>query len=132
MKSFNPSQKFLLPPEQIFNIYPQEKYQILFSNLDASLLDGLNPAGPGRPSISKSALLKTLLYKNLKALPTLYDLAVDLIDNPHLALQCGLICIAGFEMLYWGKFKDRGKIRLKYVCPITHSKKFAKNHPLCP
>ena len=32
----------------------------------------------------------------------------------------GLICIAGFNMLYWGKFKDRGKIRLKFVCLITH------------
>jgi len=329
MKSFNPSQKLFLPPEQIFNIHPHEKYQILFSNLEASLLDALNPAGPGRPPLSKEDLLKTLIYKNLKAIPTLYDLAVDLIDNPHLALQCGLItgtnpntvkqrlssflrttpnpllqkvretliselislgeikghflsidsghilanvkennlkacvksrfdksktlkgdpdarvgiiihfkdnskkkvgffwgyrnhvvldavselpvaeitkpanvheqtlfiplftqirnsfnlsvkeviadamydaeyiikfiindlkalpriarnprwqmhsdvklspcggliCIAGFEMLYWGKFKDRGKIRLKYVCPVTHSKKFAKDHPLCP
>lgn len=44
----------------------------------------------------------------------------------------GLICIAGFNMLYWGKFKDRGKIRLKFVCPITHSKKFARQYPLCP
>jgi len=44
----------------------------------------------------------------------------------------GLICIAGFDMLYWGKFKDRGKIRLEFVCPITHSKKFAKQYPLCP
>lgn len=329
MKSFNPSQKLLLSPEQIFNIHPHEKYQILFSNLNASSLESLNPAGPGRPPISKEALLKTLIYKNLKALPTLYDLAVDLIDNPHLALQCGLItgtnpntvkqrlssflrtnpnpllqkiknaliselislgeikghflsidsghilanvrennlktsvksrfdksktlkgdpearvgviihfkdksekkieffwgyrnhvvldaiselpvdeitkpanvseqtlfiplftqmrnsfnlpvkeviadamydaeyilkfiindlkalpriarnprwqmhsdvklspcggliCIAGFDMIYWGKFKDRGKIRLKFVCPVNHSKTFAKKHPVCP
>lgn len=329
MKSYNHSQKLLLPPEDIFDMHPQKKYQILFSYLDSSPLENLNPHGPGRPPISKSALLKTLIYKNLKALPTLYDLAVDLIDNPHLALQCGLItgtnpntvkerlssflrntpnpplqkikntlitelisvkeikghflsidsghilanvkennlktsvktrfdkskipkgdpdaklgvlihfkegsekkieyfwgyrnhvvldamselpvgeitkpanvseqtlfiplftqiqnsfnfpikeiladamydveyilkfvtndlkalpriarnprwqihsdvkpsptggliCIAGFNMLYWGKFKDRGKIRLKFVCPITHSKKFAKEHPLCP
>lgn len=44
----------------------------------------------------------------------------------------GLICIAGFDMLYWGKFKDRGKIRKKFVCPITHSKRFASKIPLCP
>lgn len=44
----------------------------------------------------------------------------------------GLICIAGFEMIYWGKFKDRGKIRKKFVCPITHSKKFAARIPACP
>lgn len=42
------------------------------------------------------------------------------------------ICIAGFEMLYWGKFKDRGKIRRNFVCPITHSKKFAQQVPTCP
>lgn len=35
-------------------------------------------------------------------------------------------------MIYWGKFKDRGKIRLKFVCPITHSKKFAKKRPVYP
>jgi len=35
-------------------------------------------------------------------------------------------------MQYWGKFKDRGKIRKKFVCPITHSKTFAKQVPACP
>lgn len=86
MKSFNPSQKLLLPTEQILNIHSHEKYEILLSNLNASLLESLNPAGPGIPLISKKNLLKTLIYKNLKALPTLYALAFDLIDNPHLAL----------------------------------------------
>lgn len=42
------------------------------------------------------------------------------------------ICVAGFEMKYWGKFKDRGKLRLKFVCPITHLKGFRKNNPYCP
>jgi len=54
--------------------------------------------------------------------------------NPHRSRKSdtklpkseGLICLAGFEMIYWYKFKDRGKARLKFVCPITHSKKFAK------
>ena len=31
------------------------------------------------------------------------------------------ICLAGFEMLYWGKFKEKGRTRLKFVCPIIHS-----------
>ena len=31
-----------------------------------------------------------------------------------------------------GKFKDRGKIRKKFVCPITHSKTFSKKVPTCP
>lgn len=42
------------------------------------------------------------------------------------------ICIAGFEMICWGKFKDRGKIRKKFVSPITHCKKLAKQVPTCP
>jgi len=42
------------------------------------------------------------------------------------------ICIAGFEMLYWGKFKEQNRTRLKFVCPITHSAKFRKEHPSCP
>lgn len=42
------------------------------------------------------------------------------------------ICIAGFEMIYWGKFKDKNRTRKKFVCPITHSKKFAKLYPTCP
>lgn len=36
-------------------------------------------------------------------------------------------------MIYWGKFKDRGKSRLKFVYyPITHSKKFAREISWCP
>lgn len=42
------------------------------------------------------------------------------------------ICIAGFEMQYWGRFKDRSKLRPKFVCPITHSKSFRKSNPYCP
>lgn len=43
------------------------------------------------------------------------------------------VCIAGFEMYPWGKFKDRGRIRQKFVCPIIHSKTFAAKHnSRCP
>ena len=42
------------------------------------------------------------------------------------------VCLAGFEMLYWGKFKEENRTRLKFVCPIIHSKKFRKEHPFCP
>jgi len=42
------------------------------------------------------------------------------------------VCLAGFEMLDWGKFKEGNRIRRKFVCPITHSKKFSKHHPSCP
>jgi len=42
------------------------------------------------------------------------------------------ICLAGFEMLYWGQFREGKRIRRKFVCPITHSKKFSQQHPPCP
>lgn len=42
------------------------------------------------------------------------------------------ICIAGLEMIYWGRFSDRGRIRLKYVCPITHSKRYREKYYFCP
>lgn len=43
------------------------------------------------------------------------------------------VCIAGFEMYPWGKFKDRGRIRRKFVCPIIHLKNFAmKYNHQCP
>ena len=42
------------------------------------------------------------------------------------------ICLAGFEILYWGKYKEGGRTRVKFVCPIIHSKKFSKEHPFCP
>jgi len=42
------------------------------------------------------------------------------------------ICLAEFEMLYWGKYKEGNRTRLKFVCPIIHSKKFRKGHPFCP
>jgi len=42
------------------------------------------------------------------------------------------VCIAGFEMLYWGKFKEKNRTRLKFVCPIIYSKTFREKHPFCP
>ena len=42
------------------------------------------------------------------------------------------ICIAGLEMIYWGRFRDRGRVRLKYVCPITHLKSYREKYYFCP
>jgi len=39
---------------------------------------------------------------------------------------------ARLEMIYWGRFCDRGRIRLKYVCPITHSKRYREKYYFCP
>lgn len=329
MNLYNPKQKYLIAPEEIFGLKPLRKYERAFEILESSLTGCFPSKKRGRPPTSKQALLNTLIYKNLKQLPTLFDLASTLMDNPRLTITCGLrpiknlysieqrlssflqytpnrilqkirinlvnqliqfkeisgtflsidsapvpvvvkennlktsvndrfdktkppkrdpeaglgvtihfkkpfqkeaqyfwgyrnhsindcdselplweltkpanvqdttlfiplfkkllehfkfgiqavmadaaydsennlkfvvnemhalpriprnprwekrrqvnvsstgvrICIAGFEMIYWGKFKDRGKVRKKFVCPITHSKKFAQNVPICP
>ena len=54
--------------------------------------------------------------------------------DPHIKTSSAgkRICIAGFEMVYWGKFKDRNRTRLKFVCPIIHSKAFREKHRFCP
>jgi hypothetical protein len=157
MSGINRSQKFLLSAEYLFDINPLKKYQVLFDHLDTSPLND-RPSGPGRHAVSKPALLRALIYKCLKPLPTLLadsvydseDILSFVIDElkakpriprnyragscwPPKLSRCGNpICIAGFEMIYWGKFKDRGKVRKKFCCPITHSKRFAKEHPTCP
>jgi len=305
MNRFKANQKLLFKVETVFNLRPLEKYEILFSFLDTSPIKILYPS-TGRPPIPYEALLKALIYKNIKNVSYLSDLVRELQDNPNLALVFGFhplhlpqvenfsaflrdtensifqevrdylvsklidlkeikgthltfdssnipvkvkennlktsikdrfdktkkpkgdpesrlsimvhfpkplselpileetraanvvdskviipqlelakdrfnlnicaviadsgldsaevlsfiikdleakpyiarnlrrekdhkvsstgnrICLAGFEMLYWGKFKDVNRTRVKFVCPIIHSKKFRKEHPFCP
>jgi hypothetical protein len=90
MQSVNPYQGNLFSLEQCIGLNPLKKYETLFSFLPAQLLD-VSASSVGRPAISKDALLKVLIYKNLKPLPTLLDTGVDLIDNPSVALRCGLL-----------------------------------------
>ena len=73
------------------------------------------------------------VINDLHALPrTARNLRWGKLRDVNLSSEGGRICLAGFEMIYWGKFNDRGKIRKKFVCPITHSKKFARQVPTCP
>jgi hypothetical protein len=88
MTTFNPQQKILFSAEYLLDIHPLKKYELLFDNLNSSPLE--KPLSEGRPPVSKSGLLRALVYKNLKPLPTLYDLAVELVDNPALSLKFGL------------------------------------------
>jgi transposase len=89
MSAVNRSQKLLLSAEYLFDINPLKKYQILFDNLNASALNE-KPKQPGRHPVSKPALLRALIYKCLKPLPTLSDLVLELTDNPSITLKCGL------------------------------------------
>ena len=75
----------------------------------------------------------SFVIDELHALPRVArNLRWEKLREPKVSSSGCRICIAGFEMIYWGKFKDRGKIRRKFVCPITHSKKFAQQVPTCP
>jgi hypothetical protein len=91
MTLYNPKQRYLLSPEAVFALKPLRKYELLFETLEPSFADCFTPKTRGRPSISKPALLNALIYKNLKQLPTLFELATSLVDNPSLATTCGLL-----------------------------------------
>ncbi len=89
MAQINRNQKIFLSAEYLFDINPLEKYQILFDHLDTSALNE-HHQGPGRHQVPKTALLRALIYKNLKPLPTLSDLVLELGYNPSITLKCGL------------------------------------------
>jgi hypothetical protein len=101
MSRFKANQKLLFKAETVFNLRPLEKYEILFSFLDTSPLEILYPS-TGRPPIPYEALLKALVYKNIKNVSYLSDLTRDLQDNPDLALVFGfyplrLPCVENFS-----------------------------------
>ena len=90
MTSYNPKQQYLIPPEAVFGLNPLLKYELLFKTLEPYLAGCFPSKIRGSPPVSEEALLNVLTYKNVKQLPTLFDLASTLIDNPRLAITCGL------------------------------------------
>ena len=88
MSKFKANQKLLFKAETVFNLRPLEKYEILFSFLDSSPLEILYSA-TGRPPVPYQALLKALIYKNMKNVSYLSDLVRDLENHPDLALVFG-------------------------------------------
>ena len=77
MSKFKVSQKFPFKAEPVFNLRPLEKYEILFSFLDLSPVEVLYPA-TSRPALPYEALLKALVYKNIKNVSYLSDLVREL------------------------------------------------------
>ncbi len=82
-------------------------------------------------SVLDSAKVLSFIIRDLKAKPYIArnlrrekDLPVTKIGNR--------ICLAGFEMLYWGKYREGKRTRTKFVCPIIHSRQFREEHPYCP
>jgi hypothetical protein len=90
MTPYNPKQRYLISPEAVFGLNPLRKYELLFETLEPCLV-GCFPSKPrGRRPLARETLLNALIYKNLKQLPTLFDLASTLVDHPRLAATCGL------------------------------------------
>ena len=80
-------QSLLLSLESLLDVNPLENFRTLFSNLDASHLDSHPPTG--RKPFPRESLLRSIIFKNLKAIPTLTELVTELKDNPSAAIRCG-------------------------------------------
>jgi len=74
--------------EEIFD-RPFRRYELFFSVLDLSSID----KGPsvGRKPLKRSAILRALIFKNLKTIASLSDLSAELFERPTLCQ------ILGFE-----------------------------------
>lgn len=90
MTPYNPKQQYLISPEAVFGLQPLRKFQLLFETLEPCLAGCFSSKTRGRRPLSRQALLNALIYKNVKQLPTLFDLASTLVDHPRLAAICGL------------------------------------------
>jgi len=74
--------------EEIFD-RPLKKYEMFFSIIDLSILDKVSLVG--RKPISRSAIVRSLIFKNLRSISGLSDLSAELYERPALAQ------ILGFE-----------------------------------
>jgi len=77
---------------------PRVRYEKLFENLPS--LPGL-PKATGRPPFSQDAILRALIYKNLRGLASLTDLVFELENNPVMA------DVLGFSLGRKGPSKER-------------------------
>ena len=75
----------LLPP---YTLPASIHYELLFEPLPSLAL--LKESDRGRPSFCRDALLKSFIYKALRRLKTLTDLAFELRNNPRICQAVGL------------------------------------------
>ena len=66
--------------EEIFD-RPFRRYELFFSVLDLSLLD--KGRSLGRKPLKRSAILRALIFKNLKTIASLSDLSTELFKKAH-------------------------------------------------
>ena len=76
-------QRSLIPPE---SIPPRARYEKLFENLPDV---PSTCTGRGRPPFSREALLKGLIYRNLRGIHKLVELELELSNNPSICESLG-------------------------------------------
>ncbi len=81
-------QRSLFDLEDIFD-KPLRRYELFFSILDFSLLE--KGISVGRKPISRAAILRALIFKNLRSIASLSDLSSELYERPKLASVLGFI-----------------------------------------
>jgi hypothetical protein len=81
-------QRLLFTPEEL-NAPSLKKYDLLFSSINTSPLDE-STYHRGRPPFSRPALLRALIYKNIRCLPSLTELFIELNENSTISITCGL------------------------------------------
>jgi len=88
----------------------------------------------GDAGFDSSSIIE-FIVKNLKAKPVIAK-NPRVGSNPDIRLSSNGIpvCIAGLELISWGKFYDkkRGYVRHKFVCPLKARKKIARKVGFCP
>lgn len=77
-------QRCLIPPEYI---PPRTRYEKLFENLPEI---PSRKSQRGRPPFARGALLKGLIYRNLRGIDKLVELEFELLNNPSIAEPLGL------------------------------------------
>ena len=78
----------LFNPEEIFD-RPLKRYELFFSVLDLSNLDKVNCLG--RKPVSRSAIVRALIFKNLRSIANLSDLSNELFERSALSSVLGFI-----------------------------------------
>jgi hypothetical protein len=81
-------QRLLFTPEEL-NAHSLKKYDLLFSSINPSPIDE-STYHRGRSPFSRSALLRALVYKNIRCLPSLTELFIELNEHPNISATCGL------------------------------------------
>ena len=66
---------------------PLRRYELFFSVLDLSLLE--KGTSVGRKSVSRAAILRALIFKNLRSIASLSDLSAEFYERPGLASILG-------------------------------------------